>query len=71
MNIDERLVALRRSLEQWSHMRMVARQEYEEQSRPIEAPADEDRLAQLRDTQNRLGRILEKHGQRLDDLERH
>ena len=33
--------------------------------------ANEERLAQLMDTRERLGRILEKHGQRLDDLDRH
>jgi len=66
MIIDERLVVLRRSLELWSHRRRVASKEYEERFR-----ANEGRLAQLMDTKNRLGRILERHGQPLDDLERH
>jgi hypothetical protein len=33
--------------------------------------ANEERLAQLMDTKNRLGRILEKHGQRPDTSDRH
>ncbi|HXM44834.1 MAG TPA: hypothetical protein VN924_26595 [Bryobacteraceae bacterium] len=73
MTIDERLEALTRSLELWQHMQMDASKEYEERFR-----ANEKRLAQLMDTMNRLGRILEihdrqidEHGDRLDNLERH
>jgi hypothetical protein len=101
MTIDERLEALKRSLELWSQMRTAARKEYEEWSRSLdemlcaneesshankepshaneepphanEEPfrGNEERLAQLMDTKARLGRILEKHGQRLDNLESH
>jgi len=80
MTIDQRLEALRQSLEQWSQVRMVARKEYEERLRANEAPfrdgeemlqANEGRMAQLVDAKNRLGGILENHGQRLDDLDRH
>jgi hypothetical protein len=73
MTIDERLEALTHSEELWSHMHMDAAKEYEERFR-----ANEKRLAQLMDTMNRLGRILEihdqhldDHGDRLDNLERH
>jgi len=73
MTIDERLEALTQSSELWSHMHMDAGKEYEERFR-----ANEKRLAQLMDTMNRLGRILEihdrqidDHGQPLDNLERH
>jgi hypothetical protein len=72
MTIDERLEALTHSVELWSHMHMDASKEYEERFR-----ANEKRLAQLMDTMNRLGRILEihdqqidAHGDRLDNLER-
>jgi hypothetical protein len=54
-------------------MHMDASKEYEERFR-----ANEKRSAQLMDTMNRLGRILEihdqqldDHGGRLDNLERH
>jgi hypothetical protein len=43
-------------------MHMDASKEYEERFR-----ANEERLAQLMDTMNRLGRILEIHDQRIDD----
>jgi len=73
MNIDERLEALAQSLEAWQHMQVDANKEYQERFR-----ANEKRLAQLMDTMNRLGRILEihdqqidDHGNRLDNLERH
>lgn len=62
MTIDERLEALTQSLELWQHMQMDATKEYEERFR-----ANENRLAQLMDTMNRLGRILEIHDQQLDD----
>jgi uncharacterized protein YaaR (DUF327 family) len=62
MTIDERLEALTQSLELWQHMQMDATKEYEERFR-----ANENRLAQLMDTINRLGRILEIHDQQLDD----
>jgi uncharacterized protein YaaR (DUF327 family) len=62
MTIDERLEALTQSLELWQHMQMDASKEYEERFR-----ANENRLAQLMDTINRLGRILEIHDQQLDD----
>ncbi len=62
MTIDERLEALTQSLELWSQMHMDASKEYEERFR-----ANEERLAQLMDTMNRLGRILEIHDQRIDD----
>jgi len=62
MTIDERLEALTQSLELWSRMHMDASKEYEERFR-----ANEERLAQLMDTMNRLGRILEIHDQRIDD----
>jgi hypothetical protein len=80
MTIDERLEALTHSLELWSHMQMDAGKEYEERFRSLEKlfHANEERVAQLMDTMNRLGRILEihdrqidDHGDRLDDLERH
>jgi hypothetical protein len=57
MTIDERLEALTQSLEVWQYMQMDASKEYEERFR-----ANEKRLAQLMDTMNRLGRILEIHG---------
>ena len=73
MTIDQRLEALIHSAELWSHMHMDASKEYQERFR-----ANEKRLAQLMDTMNRLGRILEihdqqidAHGDRLDNLERH
>jgi hypothetical protein len=62
MTIDERLEALTQSLELWQHMQMDASKEYEERFR-----ANENRLAHLMDTMNRLGRILEIHDQQLDD----
>jgi hypothetical protein len=87
MTIDERLEALKQSLELWSHMHKAASKEYWEMFRANEERfradegmfhaddmtfrANEERLAQLMDTRERLGRILEKHGQRLDDLDRH
>ena len=73
MTVDERLEGLAQSLELWQHMQMDASKEYEERFR-----ANEKRLAQLMDTMNRLGRILEiydqqidDHGRRLGKLERH
>jgi hypothetical protein len=73
VTIDERLEVLTHSAELWSHMHMDASKEYEERFR-----ANEKRLAQLMDTMNRLGRILEihdrqidAHGGRLDNLGRH
>jgi hypothetical protein len=73
MNIDERLVALAQSLKAWQHMREVARREYAGKLSANEAPscADDGRLAQLMDTNHRLGRILEKHGQRPDSQDSH
>jgi len=80
MTIDERLEALTQSLELWSHMHMDASKEYDERFRSLEKlfRANEERVAQLMDTMNRLGRILEihdqqldDHGHRLDNLERH
>jgi DNA repair ATPase RecN len=80
MTIDERLEALTQSLELWSHMHMDSSKEYDERFRSLEKlfHANEERLAQLMDTMNRLGRILEihdqqldDHGNRLDNLERH
>jgi hypothetical protein len=80
VTIDERLEALTQSLELWSHMQMDASKEYNERFRSLEQlfRANEGRVAQLMDTMNRLGRILEIHGQqiddhgdRLDNLERH
>jgi hypothetical protein len=80
MTIDERLEALARSLELWQHMQMDASKEHNERFRSLEKlfRGNEERVAQLMDTMNRLGRILEihdqqidDHGRRLDDLERH
>jgi predicted house-cleaning noncanonical NTP pyrophosphatase (MazG superfamily) len=80
MTTDERLEALAQSLEVWQHMQMDASKEYAERFRSLDKlfRANEERLAQLMDTMNRLGRILEihdqqidEHGDRLDDLERH
>jgi hypothetical protein len=73
MTIDERLEVLRQSLEVWQHMREAARKEYAEQFSANEVPsrADDERLAQLMDTNCRLGRILEKHGQRPDNQAGH
>jgi hypothetical protein len=69
MTVEGRLDALTHSLELMSHMQMDAfkerendRQEYEKRFR-----ANETRLAQLMDTMNRLGRILEIHDQQIDD----
>ena len=80
MTIDERLEALTHSLDLWSHMHMDASKEYDERFRSLEKllRANEERVGQLMDTMNRLGRILEihdrpidDHGDRLDNLERH
>jgi hypothetical protein len=73
MTIDERLEALARSLELWQHMQMDASKEHNERFRSLEKlfRGNEEHLPQLMDTRERLGRILEKHGQRPDDLERH
>jgi hypothetical protein len=80
MTIDERLEALAQSLELWSHMHMDASKEYDERFRSLEKlfRANEERVGQLMDTMNRLGRILEihdrqidDHGDRLDNLEHH
>jgi hypothetical protein len=61
MAIDERLeAALTHSVELWSHMHMDAGKEYEERFR-----ANDQHLAQLMDTMNRLGRILEIHDQHI------
>jgi hypothetical protein len=72
MTIDERLEALTQSLELWSHRHMDASKEYDERFRSLEtlSRTNEERVAPLMGTRKRLGRILEKHGQRLDDLER-
>lgn len=80
MTIDERLEALAQSLELWQHMQMDASKEYNERFGSLEKlfRANEVRVAQLMDTMNRLGRILEihdqeieDHGRRLDNLESH
>jgi hypothetical protein len=65
MSIEERLEAITQTLELWSHMHMDASKEYDERFR-----ANEKRLAQLMDTMNRLGRILEIHDQQIDDHSR-
>jgi hypothetical protein len=62
MTIDQRLEALTLSAQSWSHMHTDASKEYGERFR-----ANEKRLAQLMDTMNRLGPILEIHDQHLDD----
>jgi hypothetical protein len=87
MTTDERLESLAQSLEVWQHIQMDASKEYEDRFRSLEKlfraneerfRANEERSAQLMDTMNRLGRILEIHDQqidehrdRLDNLERH
>lgn len=69
MTIDERLEALTQSLEVWTHMHMDASKEYEGRFRANEERVRENelRMAQLMDTMNRLGCILEIHDQQLDD----
>ena len=85
MTIDERLEALTHTVELLAQMHMDASKEYEERFRANEERfraneerfraneerfrANEVRLAQLMDTMNRLGRILEIHDRQTDDHE--
>jgi hypothetical protein len=56
---------LTHTVELLAQMHMDASKDYEERFR-----ANEERLAQLMDTMNRLGRILEIHDQQIGDHER-
>ena len=78
MTIDERLEAIAQNLDQLTRIHIDSDREYRERFQQIEElfrrneerfDRNEGRLAQFMDTMNRLGRILEIHEQRLDDLE--
>jgi hypothetical protein len=78
MTIDERLEAIAQNLDLLTRIHLDNDREYRERFRQIEDlfqkneerfQQNETRVGQLMDTMNRLGRIIEIHDQRLDDLE--
>jgi len=78
MTIDERLENISRNLDTLTKLHLDSERQREQDDSERRAndreyrerfQQNEKRLAQLMDTMNRLGRILEIHDQRLDDLE--
>jgi len=71
MTIDQRLEALTHSVELLAEMHRDNEKQEAQRSRLYEERfvRNEERLGQLMDTMNRLGRIIEIHEQRLDGLE--
>jgi hypothetical protein len=64
LTIEEQLQQISENLNTLTRIHLGNDREYRERF-----VANEKRLAQLMDTMNRLGRILEIHDQRLDDHE--
>ena len=64
MTIDERLEALTHTVELLAQMHLDRDREYQ-----LRFQRNEERLRQLMDAMNRLGRIIEIDEQRLDDME--
>jgi hypothetical protein len=64
LTIDERLEALTHTVELLAQMHLDRDREYQ-----LRFQRNEERLRQLMDAMNRLGRIIEIDEQRLDDME--
>jgi len=78
MTIDERFEAIAKNIDMIIRIHLDSQRDWEERWAKSEerwAKADErfakndERMAQLLDTMNRLGNIVIRHEERLDDLE--